>query len=107
MENITINNYKDFHDRLIGLGFKYVDSTMVRPGEMEFASYIMMVQVKTKTQFRIGLDMMFDSRNMFKFSVVKQLHDGDYIKKHIGKFEQIENEIPFDTIVEIVNKYNK
>lgn len=106
MKDITINNYKDFHDRLVELGFKYVDSTMVLPGEIEFVSYLMMVQVKEKTQFRLGLDINFESGKLV-FSVIKQIHNGDRVKKHIGTFETIVGSISFDQIVELVNKYNK
>lgn len=50
MEIITLDNYKEFHAKLIGLGFNYVNFPSIN---ME--DYFILLQDNGKTRFRLGI----------------------------------------------------
>lgn len=103
METITINNYKNFHDRLLNLGFTYVDLSEFGTG-WEQEDYHVILRNDGKSRFRLGISIRNDEKTI-KLTVQKQIMENGRIKS-AGHFVTIEQEIPFDKIVELKQAYS-
>ena len=103
METITINNYKDFHDRLLDLGFTYVDLSEFDTG-WEQEDYHIILRDNGKTRFRLGISIRNDIKTI-KLTVDKYSIKNGRLKS-AGHFVTIEQEIPFDKIVELKQAYS-
>lgn len=103
MGTITINNYKDFHDRLLDLGFTYVDLSDFGT-DWEEEDYHIILRDKGKTRFRLGISIRNDKKTV-RLTVQKQIMRDGRIKS-ASTFITIEHEIPFDKIVELKQAYS-
>lgn len=103
MDTITINNYKDFHDRLLDLGFTYVDLSNFGTG-WEQEDYHILLRDNGKSRFRLGISIRNDEKTI-KLTVHKHIMKNGRIKS-AGHFVTIEQEIPFDKIVELKQAYS-
>ena len=103
MDTITINNYKDFHDRLLDLGFTYVDLSNFGTG-WEQEDYHILLRDNGKSRFRLGISIRNDEKTI-KLTVQKQIVKNGRIKS-AGHFVTIEQEIPFNRIVELKQAYS-
>lgn len=100
---ITIDNFKDFHDRLIGLGFTHVILE-----SLKWEDYFILLRDNGKTRFRLGIsihnDPDFDKSIALTVCKHRILPNGKL--KACGKYITIEDEIPLDKVIELKEMYS-
>ena len=103
MDVMTINNYKDFHDRLVDLGFTYVDLSEFGTG-WEQEDYFIILRDDGKSRFRLGISIRNDQKTITLTVRKYKIINGRL--KSVGHFVTIKHEIPFDKIVELKQAYS-
>lgn len=103
MDVMTINNHKDFHNRLVDLGFTYVDLSEFGTG-WEQEDYFIILRDDGKSRFRLGISIRNDQKTITLTVRKYKIINGRL--KSAGHFVTIEQEIPFDKIVELKQAYS-